>query len=85
MGAGPRPRRIAWTLSPLFGPDDSVAYIVAAGDLTQAERSAAVVALKQRTAMPNVHGERPKALLLKACYEMGRLRPTPPEGSSVLL
>jgi PAS domain S-box-containing protein len=34
LGAGPRPRRIAWMLSPLLGPDDSVAYIVAAGDVT---------------------------------------------------
>jgi DNA-binding CsgD family transcriptional regulator len=33
-GVGARPRRIVWTLSPLLGPDDSVAYIVAAGDLT---------------------------------------------------
>jgi hypothetical protein len=48
------------------------------GDLTQAERSAVVAALKQRTAM-SVQGERPKALLLKACFEMGRLRPTPPD------
>jgi PAS domain S-box-containing protein len=34
LGAGARPRRIVWTLSPLLGPGDSVAYIVAAGDLT---------------------------------------------------
>jgi PAS domain S-box-containing protein len=34
LGAGTRPRRIVWTLSPLLGPDHSVAYIVATGDLT---------------------------------------------------
>ena len=48
-------------------------------DLTQTERSAVLAALKNRTAMPSIHGERPKALVLKACLEMGRLRPTPPD------
>lgn len=45
------------------------------GDLAQGERRSVLAALHDDAAMPELRSERSKALLLKACFEAGRLRP----------
>jgi hypothetical protein len=48
------------------------------GDITEAEKTSILAAGRGKaSAMPELRSERAKALLLKACFEMGRLRPTP--------
>jgi len=51
-----------------------VCRLTMSGDLTEKERLAVMAAVERGAAMPNLRSERAKAVLLKACFEMGRLR-----------
>lgn len=53
------------------------------GEMTAAERDAFLRALRTDSPVPELDSERARALVLKACLEFGRLRPSPPKSLSV--
>jgi hypothetical protein len=54
------------------------------GDITEAEQASVLAALRNESPVPDVRGERAKALILKTCLEIGRRRPRyQPPASSV--
>lgn len=53
------------------------------GDLTEAEEIALLAALRNEAPIPDVHSDRAKSLILKACLEFGRLRQRPPMSLSL--
>ncbi|MGA2456891.1 MAG: hypothetical protein ABSF85_04940 [Terriglobales bacterium] len=44
-------------------------------ELTEGEKAAVLAALRSKSLMPDLRSDRAQALILKACLELGRLRP----------